>query len=260
MPRAAVIAAAVVLLVAARAGGAAAASTVAGALAAGDAAAARFDLPATLAAYRAAHAAAPENYEAAWKLARALVDEATLAHDPDEQKRLCVEAEALAREAVRLRPSDPMGHDMLAVSLGKLALFEGGKRKVELGKEVRAEADRALQLDPDDDLALHVLGVWNREVAGLGWVLRGFARLLYGKLPPASLAAATADLTRAVELRPEVIAHRVELGITLEAAGRWADAKAQFDRALALPTGWVTDDHYRAVARKELALVRAHLR
>ena len=53
--------------------------------------------------------------------------------------------------------------------------------------------------------------------------------------------------------------HHVELGITLEAAGRWAEAKAQFDRALALPTGWVTDDHNRAIARKELARVRVHL-
>ncbi len=257
MKRLATLAAAVVLVVV-RAGGAAT-SGAAAALAAGDAAAARFDLAATLAAYRAAHAATPESYEAAWKLARALADEATLAHDPAEQKRLCVEAEALARTAVVLRPADPMGHDMLAVALGKLALFEGGKRKVELGKEVKAEADKALQLDPNDDLALHVLGIWNREVAGLGWLLRGFARLLYGALPPASLAASVADLTRATELRPEVVAHHVELGISLEADGRWAEAKVQFDLALALPTGWVTDDHYRAVARKELARVRAHL-
>ncbi len=259
MRRLATIVAAVVLVLA-RAGGAAAANDDAEALAAGDAAAARFDLAATLAAYRTAHAAAPESSEAAGKLARALVDEATLSHDPAKQKRLCVEAAALARDAVRLRPGDPMGHDMLAAALGKLALFEGGKRKVQLGKEVKAEADRALQLNPDDDFALHVLGIWNREVAGLGWLLRGFARLLYGKLPPASLAASVTDLERAVELHPDFIAHHVELGITLEAAGRWAEAKAQFDRALALPTGWVTDDHDRAIARKELARVRAHLR
>ncbi len=253
------VAAAVVLLVIARAGGAAAPSAAAEALAAGDAAAARFDLSATLAAYRAAHTAEPASYEAAWKLARSLADAATLSHDSGEQKRLCLEAEALAREAVRLRPSGPAGHDMLAIALGKLALFEGGKRKVELGKEVEAEADRALQLDPNDDLALHVLGIWNREMASLGWLLRGFAELLYGKLPPASLAASIADLTRATELRPEVIAHHVELGVSLEAAGRWAEAKAQFERALALPTGWVTDDHYRAIARRELARARAHL-
>ncbi len=251
--------AAAVLLVTVRAGGGAATTGTAVALAAGDAAAARFDLPATVAAYRTAHAVAPTSYEAAWKLARSLADEATLSHDPAEQRRLCLEAKTLASEAVRLRPSDPAGHDMLAVALGKLALFEGGKRKVELGKEVKAEADRALQLDPNDDLALHVLGVWNREVAGLGWLLRGFARLLYGKLPPASLAASVSDLRRATELRPEVIAHHVEFGISLEAAGRWAEAKAQFDRALALPTGWVTDGHYRVIARKELARVRAHL-
>ncbi len=247
-------------LVGAPAGGAPDSSAVAAALAAGDAAAARFDLPATLAAYRAARAAAPDSYEAAWKLARSLADAATLAPDPAERERLCHEAAASARDAVRLRPSAPAGHDMLAIALGRLALFEGGKRKVELGKEVKAEADRALQLDPNDDVALDVLGVWNREMASLGWLLRGFAELLYGKLPRASLAASISDLTRAVGLRPEVITHRVELGISLAAARRWGEAQAQLERALALPTGWVTDDHYRAIARRELVRVRSHLR
>ncbi len=242
------------------AGGAPNGSALAAELAAGDAAAARFDLPATLAAYRAARAAAPDSYEAAWKLARSLADAATLAHDPAATQSLCHQAAAAARDAVRLRPSDPAGHDMLAIALGRLALFEGGKRKVELGKEVKAEADRALQLDPNDDVALDVLGVWNREMAGLGWLLRGFAELLYGKLPPASLAASISDLTRAVELRPEVITHHVELGLSLAAARRWGEAEAQFERALALPTGWVTDDHYRAIARRELVRVRSHLR
>jgi Regulator of microtubule dynamics protein 1-3 len=247
-------------LAGAPAGGAPAATALAAELAAGDAAAARFDLPATLAAYRAARAAAPDSYEAAWKLARSLADAATLAPDPAERERLCLEAETAARDAVRLRPADPAGHDMLAIALGRLALFEGGKRKVELGKEVKAEADRALRLEPNDDVALDVLGVWNREMASLGWLLRDFAELLYGKLPAASLAASIADLTRAVELRPEVITHRVELGISLATARRWSQAQEQFERALALPTGWVTDDHYRAIARRELARVRSHLR
>ena len=247
------------MLVVVRAAGAAAASGADEALAAGDAAAARFDLAAALAAYRAALAAAPESYEAAWKLARALADEATLSHDPDEQKRLCVEAEALARAAVLLRPSDPMGHDILAVAVGKLALFEGGKRKVELGKEVKAEADQRAPAQP---------GRRPRPARPGDLEPRdGRARLVPAELRPAAVRQAPAGVARgcdrrphrAIELRPEVIPHHVELGITLEAASRWADAKAQFDRALALPTGWVTDDHYRAVARKELARVRAHL-
>src|SRR5580698_6042502 len=48
----------------------------------GDAALAKFDLPAALKAYRAAHAQSPDSYEATWKLARALADTSTLSKDP----------------------------------------------------------------------------------------------------------------------------------------------------------------------------------
>jgi tetratricopeptide (TPR) repeat protein len=228
-------------------------------LASGDAAVSRLDLEGALTAYRAALAAAPESYEATWKLARALTDKATLTGDPARQKALCVEAVELARHAVELEPADSRGHDYLAIAVGKLALLEGGKRKVELSKEVKAQAEAALQCDSDDDLALHVLGIWNRELSELPWVLRKLAGLLYGKLPEASLPIAIADLERATTLHPEVIPHHVELGITLAAARRFPEARTELQKALAMPTGWVTDDYYRGLARRELARVEAHL-
>jgi len=229
-------------------------------LAAGDAASAKLDLAATLAAYRAAHELAPQSFEASWKLARALTDKATLSRDRAEQKALYLEAEALARRAIELDPAGAQGHDYLAIAVGKLALYEGGKRKVELAREVKAEAERALQLDANDDLALHVLALWNRELSSLGWVLRSFAQLLYGKLPPASLEVAIADLRRAATLRPDVIPHHVELGITLAGATRWAEARVELEKGLALPTGWVTDEYYRALARSNLEQVRTHVK
>jgi tetratricopeptide (TPR) repeat protein len=229
-------------------------------VAAGDAAARKLDLAGAIVAYRAAVKRDADDAEAQWKLARSLADKATLSTDPNEQEKLCVEAERYARRAVKLAPNSAKTHDYLAIALGKLALFEGGKRKVELSKEVKAEADRALQLDPNDDLALHVLAIWNREVYELNWFLRQFAQILYGKLPKASLDAAITDLTRATELRPDVIPHHVELGVTLADARRWGEAKAELEKGLTLPTGWVTDDHYRALARETLARVEAHLR
>ncbi len=155
-------------------------------LAIGDAALAKFDLPAALKAYRAAHAQSPDSYEATWKLARALADTSTLSKDPAEQKQCCIDAEQLARTAVKLNPDDSKGHAYLAVAVGKLALYEGGKRKVELASEVQTEAERAIKRNDKEDLAYHVLGVWNREMVELNWVLRKFAELIYGKFPAAS--------------------------------------------------------------------------
>jgi tetratricopeptide (TPR) repeat protein len=236
------------------------ATDVAATIAVGDTAMDKLDLEGGIVAYRGALEASPDSYEATWKMVRALTDKATLSKQLAEQKSLCIEAEKLARKAVTLSPSDANGHTYLAVAVGKLALFEGGKRKVELSKEVKAEAEKALQLDPNDDVALHVLAIWNREMVELGWFLKSFAQLLYGKFPPASLDVAISDLRRASELKPDVVPHHVELGVTLASAKRWPEAKAELDKGLALPTAWVTDDYYRELARASLARVQAHLK
>jgi tetratricopeptide (TPR) repeat protein len=227
--------------------------------AAGDAALARFDLPAALNAYRAAHAGSPENYEATWKLARALTDWSLFAKDPNQQKRCCVEAEGLARSAVKLNPDDSKGHAYLAVALGRLALYEGGKRKVELAGEVKKEAERAIRRSDKEDVAYHVLGVWNREMADLNWLLCKFAQMLYGKLPSASLDDAIHDLESAVQIAPPRVPHRVELGITMISARRWQEANDNLEKALAMPKTWVTDEYYWNLARQNLTRVKSHL-
>ena len=226
----------------------------------GDAALTKFNLDGALAAYRAAHKKAPDDYEATWKLARALADKSTLTKDRNEQKQYCVEAEQLARAAVGLKPDDSKGHAYLAVAVGKLALYEGGKRKVELGNEVKREAQRAIQLNDKEDLAYHVLGVWNREMAELNWVLRKFAEMLYGKFPSASLDKAVQNLERARTLAPHVVPHPVELGVTLADMRRWQEANDMLEKALAMPQAWVTDEYYWNIARQTLPRVKAHLK
>jgi tetratricopeptide (TPR) repeat protein len=228
-------------------------------VAAGDAALAKFDLGAALKAYRTAHMQSPDSYEATWKLARALADTSTLSKDPIEQKQCCVDAEQLARAAVKLNPADSKGHAYLAVAVGKLALYEGGKRKVELASEVQKESERAIKLNDKEDLAYHVLGVWNREMVELNWVLRKFAELIYGKFPSASLDDAVRNLTRATQIAPQTVPHRVELGITFASGRRWQEANDNLEKALAMPKAWVTDDYYWDKARQTLPRVKSHL-
>ena len=228
-------------------------------VAAGDAALAKFELAVAVKDYRAAHTQSPDNYEAAWKLARALTDTATLSKDPAQQKQCCVEAEELARAAVKLKPEDSKGHAYLAVAVGKLALYEGGKRKVELANEVEKEAKRAIKLNDNEDLGYHVLGVWNREMVELNWVLRKFAELIYGKFPAATLDDAIHDLTRAAQIAPQTVPHRVELGLTFASGRRWQEANDNLEKALAMPKAWVTDEYYWDKARQTLPRVKSHL-
>jgi tetratricopeptide (TPR) repeat protein len=235
------------------------AADVAALLAAGDSALTRFDLAAATTAYRQAYHSAPTSYEAAWKLARAAADSATNSPLRDDQKRLCMEADTLSRAAVALDPAGARGHTYRAIALGKLALFLGGKQKVRMAHVIKAEADSALRLDPADNLAHHVVGVWNREIVELPGLLKFFANTFFGSVPEASLDSALFHLRRAEALRPDVIPHHVEMGITLAVAKRYPEAAAELESALRLPTGWVTDGYYRDKARKALADVRRHL-
>jgi len=217
---------------------------------AGDAALAKFDLDAAIHDYRLALQEQPNNYEATWKLCRGLLDRGTLTKDRDAQKPLFVEGERLARRAVALNPIDSKGHLYLSIAVGKLALFEGGKRQVELSKEVKTEAEQALTLNDKEALAYLVVGIWNREMVDLNWILKKFAEMFYGKFPAASLAEAEKNLQHAIALAPTVVANQVELGLTYRVAGMTAEARRCFVTALKMPQTWVTDDYYKAIARR----------
>jgi len=228
-------------------------------IASGDEALAKFDLSNATAAYKRALKIDAKNYDACWRLARALADTATLETDDAKKKLLLIEAQDYARWSVKFNPNDSKGHTFLAVVVGKLALYQGGRTKVELSKEVKTEAEKAIALNPKEDLAYHVLGVWNREMVGLNWFLKKFAEVLYGSFPSASMDDALKNLRQATELAPKVVAHEVALGITFAAAGKWPEAKQALDHSLTMQKTWVTDDYYKKLARETLAAVNRHV-
>ena len=72
----------------------------------------------------------------------------------------------------------------------------------------------------------------------------------------ASLAEGLWHLERAVELGPDCVAHRVELGFALRAHGREAEARAQWQRALELPVREIHDEQSRRRASAALVISR----
>ena len=183
------------------------------------------DLAKAVEAYRSARHADPKNYEANWKLARSLNDQGLLMKRSPQQKECFLEALAFAQEATRLNPKDSKAVVYVAISEGKVALFEGGKKKIELGKDVKAQAEKAIELNPREDLAYHVLGVWNREMATLNPFLKTFAQWFYGKFPPASLDASVMNFKKAIGLNEMAVAHHAELGLTYLEIRKWAEAR-----------------------------------
>ena len=60
-----------------------------------------------------------------------------------------------------------------------------------------------MELDPELDLAHHCLGVWHREMASLGTVVKFVVRLVYGtNLEGGSYSDAYHHFRRAADLHP----------------------------------------------------------
>lgn len=222
-------------------------------LQAGDRLAAAFDFQEALARYKDAYLADTSNCAALWKIAETHVN---LGEESGKtlQKQHYYTAERWARRAVALCPEEPNAHFFLAVSSGLIALFEGGKKKINRSKMIRAEAERTLDLDPRHDGAYHLLGRWHREVANLSWFLKAAAKVIYGGVPPgASNESAVENFRKAIEIRPEWINHHLQLGMAYMKMKKWQAARACFEKVLALPVADHQDGTHKKTAKKLLA-------
>jgi hypothetical protein len=80
---------------------------------------------------------------------------------------------------------------------------------VRLAKEAQEAARTAVQLDPSNDLAHHLMGRWHYEMAQINFVLRQLIRIVYGAaLAPGTFEDALAEFQAAVALNPRKLIHR----------------------------------------------------
>ena len=223
----------------------------------GDTAYAALDDVKALEHYKAALALEPNNYDALFKASRAMVDIADVipATDKDQkerQKTAYTEATALARKAVAANPNDTWGHFQLAAANGKRLLMLGKKEQIDASKQVRAEIDKALELDATNHLAYHALGRWHRRMAEIGGAKRFFGGIIYGSIPKGSFVESEKNLRKAIELHPEYVNHYLELGLTLLELKKSDEAAACFEKAIDLPKTTSKDDVLKEQARAEL--------
>jgi tetratricopeptide (TPR) repeat protein len=233
------------------------AQTAAEHIQAGDQAFAQFDDQKALEHYSEALKLEPANYEALWKASRATVDLADIipATDKDikdRQMKMYTEATALAKKAVAANPNDTWGHFQLAASNGKRLLLLGKKEQIDASKAVRAEIDKAIELDPTNHLAYHALGRWHRRMDEIGGAKRFFGSIIYGSIPKGSFAESEKNLRKAIELHPEYANHYLELGRTLVALKKLDEAAGAFQKCIDLPKTTSKDGVLKAEAKTEL--------
>jgi tetratricopeptide (TPR) repeat protein len=221
-------------------------------MAQGDTAFDIYDNELALTAYQSAYALNPNDCDAAWKVSRAFADVGDDKTDKAERIDNFTKAEEFARKAIAICPNSDMAHLQLSIAIGRVALMAGKKEQVQLSQAVKDEAEKALELNPDNDTAHHVYARWHRKVATLSGIQKTFAKILYGGLPPASLEQAEKHFLKAIELKPDHINHYLELGITYVEMNQKEKAAAAFRKALELPAKSSKDKEYQAEAAAQL--------
>lgn len=212
----------------------------------------RFDAAGALELYLEADRLQPDNPATLQKIAQQLSDLSLEVATDEARKEQAEKALVYAKRAVALAPENAVNVLSLAVCYGKMAVYSDTRGKITFSRLVKQEAERAVALDPGYDWAHHMLGRWHYEVAGLGGATRFFVKVIYGGLPEASMDDAVRRLERAVELAPQRVPHRLELGFALLAAGRTGDAKKSFKAGLELPSTERYDEAAKARARAAL--------
>jgi len=208
------------------------------------------DPAAALTHLEAALALEPRSYEANWRTAEVLMDIGK--QTPDSVKSptrdsVYARAESYGRVATGVNPDGADGHFALAAAIGRASLTKSSKERVRRAAEIRNEALRALEIDPEHHKTYHVLGRWNAEIMRLSGFQRFFAKaFLGGKIfGAASWDSATVYMDKAVALAPENIYHQLDLAEILIDRGRYAEARIHLSQVANLPVVDVMDPAYK---------------
>ncbi len=165
--------------------------------------------------YNAIRQSHPADADVYWKLARLNVTMAEAISPKEAAQRMPFYNKAVeyARKAVALDNANGAAHTWLAASLAVKADRLGNKEKLARANEIKQELDRALALNPHDDVAWSILGSYYRQTANIGWMTRLLGNTFVGKMPQGSAQASEHAFKKAISLNPRAIRHYHELAL-----------------------------------------------
>jgi tetratricopeptide (TPR) repeat protein len=195
----------------------------------------------------------PKNPELLVRIARQYRWLMTDAPAKEEKLRLGHIALDYSMRAAACGPKNCDAQLATAITLGKMLPYLPTKEQVSASPRIKESVDKALELDPSDDTAWHILGRWHRVLSDVNAVKRTMAGLLYGNLPKGSITEAERDMQKAIELNPNRLMHYIELGRIYAQMGRTDDARRFINKGLAMPNSEKDDPETKERGRETLA-------
>lgn len=191
-------------------------------------------------------AANPNDFESAWKLARARYWLGTNGL-PQPERRAALEAGIEAgRKVVALRPNRPEGHFWIAAHMGALAQSFGLRQGIRYRTAIRNELQTVLKIDAAylHGSADRALGRWYYKVPGL-----------FG----GSKKKSEEHLRKSLAYNPQSVITRLFLAETLIELDRPAEARKELEAAILAPDDpdWAPEDRrFKQQAQALLAKLR----
>jgi tetratricopeptide (TPR) repeat protein len=192
----------------------------------------------------------PENPELLYRLSNVNSELVDTLPDDRQKKASAQTALKYGKRAVEKGPGLSEAHLALAIASGKITDFVGDRTKMEYSRVIQSEAEKAVQLDPKNDLAYLVLAKWNFEMSDLNPILRGIAEMLYGQVPASSQEKAVEYFRKAIAIAPNRINYHFEFAQVLDRMGKKEEARAEYQKVLQLtPTDKEDRDDQKEAAR-----------
>jgi len=146
----------------------------------------------------------PDTPQLLWRIARILFESGKHAVKAGKDGKVeLLEALEFARQSVLLDNENSKCHLWYAILLGDTCKYGDTKEKLLKGNMIEQHVKICLELDPSNSTALHLLGRYCFEVAGIKWWEAKIAAALFGTVPSSTYEEAMDYFLKADDLNNE---------------------------------------------------------
>ena len=194
----------------------------------------------------------PNHLQALCKVSELYTLAGKLQAKSDQQKAYYRNAKAYAQKALQVNANSAEANVMMSIAMGRMALIASGKEKIVAVREIKSYSERAIQLDPNNFKAYHVLGKWHYEVHELSAAVKWLVKVTYGALPKASLDDALKYYEKSKQLKPGFVLNYLEIAKVYHAKDDDKKAIEFIEAMMKLPNTTSNDASAREEAKELL--------
>jgi len=166
----------------------------------------------------------------------------------DERQRLLELAEKSAATSVQLKGDNAPARRFYGIAMNATGEFSTTSDYIAKSYKVKEQWLKAVELDPKDPNARHLIGRWCYDVANMSSFTRNIAAMVFRTPPTSSFEEALKHFKAAEDLKPGFWKSNVlYMGMCQYQLGRTDEAKAWISKAISMPNQTSDDE----VAHKE---------